>query len=341
MDFSFTEEQELLGATAGRWAQEVAADVHHEVARGDLACTAALTKEAARLGWLGLSIPAEFGGAGGTLVDACLVAEQLARHLLPVPFVGAVVAGEALLASTLPPRGEHLAALAAGSASFALALTPDFVLPGTGPAGIAWEWSPGTALLRLTPQGLTLAGPDYEVTPLPVQDPARPMGRWLGPASSTPAAPAVPPRVTAAGLLMTAAALLGVAGGALDAAVRYATDRVQFGRPIGTFQAVQHLCADMLVDVEASRSAVYGAAWGIGHLPPAEGLRAAATAKAWCARAARRVCEASLQVHGGIGFTWECDAHLRLRAAHVFAAAFGGARHATSRVADAIFTGGA
>lgn len=340
MDFSFSEEQELLGATVGRWAGEVAADVRREVAGGDLTSLGTLAQEAAELGWLGLAVPAEFGGAGGTLIDACLVVEQLARALLPIPVVGAVVAAEALLASTVPARAEHLAALAAGSASFALALTPDFVFPGTGSSGIAWEWSQGAELLRWGPDGIELAGPEYGVTLLAVQDPARPMGRWVGPAAAAGPVSAGT-RVTSVGLVATAAALLGVAGGALDAAVRYASERAQFGRPIGTFQAVQHLCADMLVDVEACRSAVYGAAWSVVQLPALEGLRAAAMAKAWCARAARRVCEASLQVHGGIGFTWECDAHLRLRAVHVLTAGFGDARRATAWVADDLFPGAA
>jgi alkylation response protein AidB-like acyl-CoA dehydrogenase len=121
-----------------------------------------------------------------------------------------------------------------------------------------------------------------------------------------------------------AAELLGCARRMLDASVAYAKERVQFGRPIGSFQAVKHRCADMLVDVEGMRSAVWWAAWcfAAGH-PEAD--VAASTAKAWCSEAGPRVCESALQVHGGIGFTWECEVHLHLKRAQFDAGAFGDA----------------
>ena len=99
-------------------------------------------------------------------------------------------------------------------------------------------------------------------------------------------------------------------------AVEYAKDRVQFGRPIGSFQAVKHRCADMLVDVEGMRSTVYWAAWCIGA-DDADASIAASTAKIWCSDASKRVMASALQVHGGIGFTWEHDLHFFLKRAQL------------------------
>jgi alkylation response protein AidB-like acyl-CoA dehydrogenase len=132
-----------------------------------------------------------------------------------------------------------------------------------------------------------------------------------------------------------AAELLGVAQRALDLAVAYAKGRVQFGRPIGSFQAVKHRCADMLVDVEGMRSAVYWAAWTLGDADSADDERAiaASAAKAWCSDAGSRVVASALQVHGGIGFTWEHDLHLYLKRAHLDAVAFGDAGHHRAHLA--------
>jgi alkylation response protein AidB-like acyl-CoA dehydrogenase len=121
-----------------------------------------------------------------------------------------------------------------------------------------------------------------------------------------------------------AAELLGASQHMLDESVAYAKDRVQFDKPIGSFQAVKHRLADMLVDVEGMRSAVYWAAWCIAaHHPDAP--VAASTAKVWCSDAARRVVGSALQVHGGIGFTWEHDTHLYLKRVQLDALAFGDA----------------
>lgn len=121
----------------------------------------------------------------------------------------------------------------------------------------------------------------------------------------------------------SAALLIGLAEGALNQAVDYARHREQYGRPIGSFQAVQHLCADMLVDVETSRSIAYGASWAAEHAPIDEAERIAAAAKSHAGAAAIRTCERGIQVLGGIGVTQEHDAHLRLRTAHLHSAAFG------------------
>ena len=126
------------------------------------------------------------------------------------------------------------------------------------------------------------------------------------------------------GATFAAADLLGSASRALDLAVEHAKERVQFGRPIGSFQAVKHRCADMLVDVEGMRSTVYWAAWCIGAADP-EAHVAASTAKTWCSDASKRVMSSALQVHGGIGFTWEHDLHFFMKRAQLDQLAFGDA----------------
>jgi alkylation response protein AidB-like acyl-CoA dehydrogenase len=112
--------------------------------------------------------------------------------------------------------------------------------------------------------------------------------------------------------------------GAIDLSSEYASTRRQFGHPVGSFQAVQHLLADALVLMEGSRSVARHAAWAVDTLAPEAALGAAAGAKAFCARAARTVCETSIQVHGGVGNTWECLAHVHLRRALLSGEILGG-----------------
>jgi alkylation response protein AidB-like acyl-CoA dehydrogenase len=127
--------------------------------------------------------------------------------------------------------------------------------------------------------------------------------------------------------------MLGAAGRVLELSVDYAKDRVQFGRAIGSFQAVKHRCADMLVDVEGMRSAAYYAAWAVGAGDP-DASAAASAAKVWCSDASRRVMGSGLQVHGGIGFTWEHDLHLFVKRAQLDQISFGDARFHRDRIAE-------
>jgi alkylation response protein AidB-like acyl-CoA dehydrogenase len=139
-------------------------------------------------------------------------------------------------------------------------------------------------------------------------------------------------RWTALGLATACADLVGTMRGAIDLAVDYAGSRRQYGAPIGSFQAVQHLLADAFVAMEGSRSVALHAAWAVDAAAPADALAAAATAKAYCARAARSVCETVIQVHGGIGNTWECLAHVHLRRALLSADVLGGEGPCLERV---------
>jgi len=152
-------------------------------------------------------------------------------------------------------------------------------------------------------------------------DLTRPSAALKAPATLSPVA-AGPPlttddltRWTTLGLSLACADLVGTMGGAVQLATAYAGERRQYGAAIGSFQAIQHLLADAHVQTEGARSATLHAAWAVDELAPADALAAAAVAKAYCARAARQVCETAIQVHGGIGNTWECLAHLYLRRA--------------------------
>ncbi|MGH9016661.1 MAG: acyl-CoA dehydrogenase family protein, partial [Acidimicrobiales bacterium] len=138
--------------------------------------------------------------------------------------------------------------------------------------------------------------------------------------------------VLALGVASTCADLVGVMRGAVELARAYATDRRQFGAPIGSFQAVQHMLADAYAATVGARSVALHAAWCVDAEPPSEALAAATLAKAYCARAARRVCETAVQVHGGIGNTWECLAHVFLRRALLSSELFGGAESSVERV---------
>jgi alkylation response protein AidB-like acyl-CoA dehydrogenase len=131
-------------------------------------------------------------------------------------------------------------------------------------------------------------------------------------------------RWSAFAVAMTCADLVGTMYGALNVACEYARIRRQYDRPIGAFQAVQHLLADAFVAAEGSRSVALHAAWAADALPAEEARTAAAVAKAYCSRAARSVCETAIQVHGGIGHTWECVAHVYLRRALLSSQVLGG-----------------
>jgi alkylation response protein AidB-like acyl-CoA dehydrogenase len=141
-------------------------------------------------------------------------------------------------------------------------------------------------------------------------------------------------RWTALGLALTCADLVGAMRGAVELAREYAGVRRQFDAAIGSFQAVQHMLADAFVAMEGSRSVTLHAAWAVDALPAHDALAAAAVAKAYCARAARGVCETAIQVHGGIGNTWDCLAHVYLRRALLSSDVLGGVGPSLARILE-------
>jgi alkylation response protein AidB-like acyl-CoA dehydrogenase len=326
MDFELSSDQRALrdaaaGLLAGRSPMPVVRDAAERAGAPDPALWQAMVDQ----GWCGLAVPEKLGGVGLGWVEAAIVLEQVGAHLAPAPVLGQMVALDALAETVWGPRliaGEAVAACAA-------ALDVPCVDAPTADVVVVPDAE------RLVAIDLRERRPDPE----PAMDVTRQLG-WLRPAELADATrleiggAVEVARHRDVGAVAYAAELLGLAQRALELTVAYARDRVQFGRPIGSFQAVKHRCADMLVDVEGMRSAVYWAAWVVGAAEGAnERSVAASTAKAWCSDAGLRVLTSALQVHGGVGFTWEHDLHLYLKRAHLDAVAFGDADHHRSRLA--------
>lgn len=336
MDFTLSDEQVMLTQTARRWAADF------ELARPGVHAVFDHSKidghwqSLAEMGWLGLTVPEEFGGMGGTVLDACLVVEALSEYLNPLPFLGnALIAALALQRVEGARYDEDLAALAAGTRRLSLTVGDDLRWPPRPDSRVhyAWEWTPGDTVLAPHSDGFVKLD-SKTVTPFVGQDPLRSLGQLS--AVSPSGVPDQNTRIMmeAVANVATSAALIGTMAGVLNLTVEYVRSREQFGKAIGSFQAVQHMCSEMLVDLESSRSIVYAAAALLEKGDPLQAARFAATAKAWCAPASVRVTERAVQLHGGIGITWECDAHLYLRAAHLWSAAFGGELEALDTVAS-------
>ena len=327
MDFELSRDQQALrdaaaDLLAGRSPMPV---VRSAVDRGGQP-DAALWRAMLDQGWCGLAVPEKLGGVGLGWVEAAVVLEQVGAHVAPAPVLGQMVALDALADTAWGPP------LIAGEAVAACAARLDEPCVDA-PA----------AHLVVVPEDDRLMAIDLRDR-RPAAEPAMDVTRQVGWLRSAALADA--PRLEVGGAaevarhldvaaVAYAAELLGVARRVLDLTVAYAKDRVQFARPIGSFQAVKHRCADMLVDVEGMRSAVYWAAWTLGNVDAADDERAiaASTAKSWCSDAASRVLASALQVHGGIGFTWDHDLHLYLKRAHLDAVAFGDATHHRARLA--------
>jgi len=292
------------------------------------------------MGLAGLGVAEDLGGAGGGLAELTVVAEELGRVLLPVPFFSSTVLAGQILARCPDTGSDVLAQLSAGGELAAFAGTdPDGCwrpdrLPvqadaGGGLHGQADFVLDGAAAAHLvvaarTPDGcdLYLVAGDAEgvqTKALETLDPTRAQARVTfdgGPATPLTTGGAGAGAVAAGldvALVVLAAEQVGGAAACLDLAVEYAKLRHQFGRPIGSFQAIKHKLADLLLLVEMGRSAV-DRAMAAEH-DPARLAEAAAVAKIWCSDAYTTVATENVQVHGGIGFTWEHDAHLYFRRA--------------------------
>ncbi|MFG2959131.1 acyl-CoA dehydrogenase family protein [Streptomyces sp. NPDC048291] len=278
MDVRLTAEQRQLRDAAARLADDLGPG--SVLALDDADRVARLEKAVEATAWRAL----RSDGASG--VEVALVVEEFGRGLVDVPILGP------LLADDLVPDLSSATVAAAGRAwdtrgmRHAVALAGNRVLStGIGPL------APGADLTRRTAE---LCGTSEEIGTVT----AEAAHRW---------------RTLA--LVATSADLVGAARGAHTLACDYARIREQYGRTIGSYQAVAHLLAEGLALIEGSVSVLRHAAWAVDELPPAEALRAARIAKLYCARAARTVCETAVQVHGGIGNTWECLAHVHLRRA--------------------------
>jgi len=282
--------------------------------------------ELTRSGWTQLSVPQRWGGQGAGVLELSLVVEELGYALAPATFFGNAAAGLLVAASQ---RDEHrerwLPGIVSGERRAA------FGQVRRDGAGLALD-AEGAAIAVLAVDGDAVV-----VDPLSAGldvadgiDVTRRMHR-VAAMSGEPLHVGQPHAVDCVEILI-AAELVGVAQHAMELAVEHAKQRQQFGRPIGAYQAVSHRCADMLVLVESARSAVLSAAWTADHEP--DGLPfAASVAKVAAVNAAWHVAASALQVHGGMGFTWEHPIHLFLRRASASSRLLGSADQHLDRVA--------
>ncbi len=329
MDFYLSDDQRLLQSTAREVAREHFTEERARAALSDPDFRVAAWKVIADLGWAGILVPERCGGPGGTVLDACLVAEALHQAYCYVPFVGTAIAAAGVL-KQLPGNEQPLGRLAEGEL-FSVLVDDSLQWPGAFP-GIVFDWAPTATGVCVTPSGGVITTSLDVVRPGGI-DLLHPLGE-VEPVASGVASGDGLVRALAIIRVGLAAALTGLASEALRMAVEHAKLRQQFGQAVGDFQAVQHLCADMLADVEACRSIAYGAAWCAEYASTTEAVRVAAAAKAWCSEAAVRVCETSIQVLGGVGVTWEQPSHLLLRTAHHYRRAFGTPAALANLVAD-------
>jgi alkylation response protein AidB-like acyl-CoA dehydrogenase len=301
----------------------------------------------AELGWPGLVVAEEHGGLGLGTIELVVLQEQLGYALAPTPYLSTIAAGLLIAAAgSDEQQAQWLPKLAAGEARATVAVWED---------ESGWSPLPGAT----EPRGTRIAVPDAAAADVLVVAGAE--GRhWLvDPAgatiTSTPgidttrrlssveldgSGDEMPGRGDAVDhayqviATATAAESVGIAQRTMEMAVQYAKEREQFGRPIGAYQAVSHACAQMLLETEGARSATYYAAWALDNESQGAGPLAASMAKAYATDAGWRVAASSLQVHGGIGFTWEHDLHFFLKRAEANKRAWGDPRWHRERVAD-------
>ncbi|WP_405399476.1 acyl-CoA dehydrogenase [Streptomyces microflavus] len=287
-------------------------------------------------GLTGIHLPEEYGGGGGGLLDLAVVLEEAAHASLPGPCLATALVGEVVRRAVGPGTGDLIRGLASGDRTAALALTPGTLtatpapgghrLDGTAPPVLSAEAADLLLLPAAAPDGerwfLVDAGAEgLTVRPHRSVDPTRPTAEVRAEAVHVPDQRVLPldPALDPALVRDLAAVLLaadacGTAARSLDTAVAHAAVREQFGRPIGAFQAVKHLCADMLVRLEQARALTWDAARAADERPEVRGLTAALAA-ATAPEAAYSCAKDAIQILGGIGFTWEHDAHLQLRRA--------------------------
>jgi alkylation response protein AidB-like acyl-CoA dehydrogenase len=342
MSGAFTAEHEEIRRYVRQWLDERASiDVVRDLMETEAGSDPGHWAELAELGWLGMAVDEELGGAGQGFMEMAVVAEEMGRSLFPSPFLSTVVMGSTLVAAigTGEQKQALLPEIATGRRRLAVAIDPA-ARPSVSATESAGSWilegvarfvlDGHTADLVLVEAGTAL-GPrvfvvesgaqGFRAERLSVLDPTRPQAdlTFSGVPARLLGDPEVSPEPAREEMLIRAigALVMEQVGGAqacLDMSVEYAKNRHQFGRPIGSFQAIKHMCADMLVEVESARSAAYHLAWAIDH-DPDEARIAAPIAKAYCADTYYRTAASTIQIHGGIGFTWEHDAHLHLKRA--------------------------
>ena len=318
------------------------------------------------LGLQTLLVPEAEDGAGLSLVDVSLIFEEFGRALVPGPMVDTILASDIVARFGTPAqKASLLPAIASGACRVAFAhaeagnghTAQDVALEATNVAG---EWrlqgrkilvpaAQAATLLIVSaklgsgPAGLFICDATSELIAIELHRAIDPDSLLCQVNFSGAAAQLIGAsgdtgplgRMLETSALAAATQMVGIAAEAVDIAVAYAKQRTQFDRPIGSFQAIKHKCADMLVAVESARSSVYYASWAAAEDDPVLPL-AVSMAKAACGDACRLVCNDALQIHGGVGFTWEYDIHFYLKRGKLFEYAFGDASFHRERLASIV-----
>jgi alkylation response protein AidB-like acyl-CoA dehydrogenase len=338
VNVQLSDEQVALQDTARRLAAAHATETAGELPPADHAADS-IWARLADAGLLALRIPTDRGGMGATAVEVALVAEQLGGRLCAAPYDGQGVMVPALLSAA----GADDEALSAGSGSlrWAVGLADDLTaIAAPGVPAVAWDALDATDVITLGAdgsawrrrlEGEVLSALDLSRRTVRLGRLASGPGERVG---RRPVDPGARVRIGALCDAVVCADLVGLMQRSLDLSVEHVTHRVQFDRPVGSFQAVQHILADAAVLVEGARSSMWHAAWAVDALQPTRARSAAWQAKAYCGRAARRVVEIAVQCHGGVAITREHLAHVIVRRVLADIAAFGGTDHVMRMLAE-------
>jgi alkylation response protein AidB-like acyl-CoA dehydrogenase len=370
MDFDLNKPQQLLQQSAREFfARECPLERVRELMAGQTAFDEKLWQAMAEQGWTGLVIPEEFGGLGLSLVELVCVAEEMGRACLPSPFISTTWAATLIeRAGSEGQRAQYLEKIASGELKATVALLEETA--SWNPAAVAMRAEQNGKEYRVKGSKhfvtdaavadliIVVAQDDKGLVLLPVEKGASGLTFTATPgidatrklysvdfdnvAVAAADALAFNPRpqealeaATDVALVALCAELVGGMQWTLDTTVEYAKTRQQFGKPIGIYQAVQHKCADMYLWLESSRSAAYYAAWAVSENDPAAKL-AVSLAKVYCSDAGREVGNNGIQVHGGIGFTWEHNLHLYYKRAKGSEIMFGDANYHRERLAQQV-----
>jgi alkylation response protein AidB-like acyl-CoA dehydrogenase len=328
MDFGLTDDQREIQRTAsdllsGR-ATPARVREHAEARTLDTA----LWKELSDLGWPGIAVSERYGGQGLGQIELSILCEELGRALAPVPFLPSAMAAAVIEHGGSQELCEKwLPGLASGETVGALGAAVD----GTAELVIGAPDAQVIVLVENDGSARVLAAEEAELTPIESIDPTRSAAS----VSAGGAGEELPNGCAGLGraLICVSSELVGVCERALSMTVEYVKDRKQFGVPVASYQAVSHRCAQMLLDTEKARSTAAFAAW-TADADPERLAETAAMAKAAASDAGREVTAAAIQMHGGIGFTWEADVHWLFKRAQVDAALLGGAGRHRAQIAS-------
>jgi alkylation response protein AidB-like acyl-CoA dehydrogenase len=325
MDFGLTDDQREIQRTARELLAERAKPerVRETIESHPPAGTTdtALWKELCELGWPGIAISEPYGGQGLGTIELSILCEELGRTVAPVPFLPSAMAACVIEQVGSPEQRERwLGRLASGETIGALGASVD----GTAELVIGGVDAQVIVLVEDDGTGRVLAAEEADVTPLAPIDPTRTAARVSAPASQGETLDGDISAGVDRALVAISSELVGVCERALEMTLAYVKERKQFGVPVGSYQAVSHRCAQMLLDTEKARALTAFAAWSADADP--DGLaEAAAMAKAASSDAGREVTAGAIQMHGGIGFTWEADVHWLYKRAQLDAVLLGGA----------------